>query len=145
MTESKLPGNATDVRSVSSQQELVDIPIPDISQIQIEDGQPVASLFSEKQQRFLINVLHASFRKQPFFATANVGLFYAVNSPPLVPDVMVSLGAKVAYDWSKKQNRSYFVWEVGKPPDIAIEIVCDREEYELSSKLADYGSLGVMV
>ncbi|NEQ28479.1 MAG: Uma2 family endonuclease, partial [Microcoleus sp. SIO2G3] len=46
-------------------------------------------------------------------------------------------------DWSKKQNRSYFVWELGKVPEVCIEIVSNREGNELGSKRNDYARIGV--
>lgn len=79
----------------------------------------------------------------PFLATANVGLFYAIKQPPLVPDVLLSLEVTVPEDWSQKQNPSYFVWQFGKPPEVAIEIVSNTVGNELDSKLRDYARAGV--
>jgi len=59
----------------------------------------------------------------PFIVAANVGVFFAVKQEPLVPDVFVSLGVQMPADWSQKRNRSYFVWEFGKVPEVVIEIV----------------------
>lgn len=42
-----------------------------------------------------------------------------------------------------KQNRSYFVWQFGKPPEVAIEIVSNTVGNELGSKLKDYARAGV--
>ncbi|MEM9906817.1 MAG: Uma2 family endonuclease, partial [Cyanobacteria bacterium P01_D01_bin.44] len=55
------------------------------------------------------------------------------------PDVFLSL----PMDWSKKENRSYFFWEFGKPFEVAIEIVSNREGSELDHKLLKYARLGV--
>lgn len=144
MTVSKLPANTTDVRLAPSRQQSENLPIIDISNIEIEDGQPVDNILSEKQQRLLVSILYASFWLKPFFATANVGLFYASGVPALVPDVMLSLGVEVPADWSQKKNRSYFVGEIGKLPELAIEIVSNREGKELDSKLSDYANAGVI-
>ena len=46
-------------------------------------------------------------------------------------------------DWSQKQNRSYFVWEFGKVPEVCIEIVSNRKGNELDSKKDDYARIGV--
>jgi hypothetical protein len=70
-------------------------------------------------------------------------VFYAIKQPPLVPDVFVSLDVEVAQDWTQKKNRTYFVWEFGKPPDIVIEIVSNREGNELGRKLQEYARMGV--
>mgnify|MGYP003328842205 FL=1 len=115
------------------------MPEPDISDVVIEDDTPVDSWISEKQQRLLTTSLYSSLpQDEPFVALANVGLFYAEKYPPLVPDVMVSFGVKVPEDWTLKKNRSYFTWNMGKTPDIAIEIVSNKVGNELSSKLIDY-------
>lgn len=118
---------------------------PDISQLVIEDGKPVDNLISEKQQRLLTEPLYSNsaLGDRPFLVAANVGVFYAVRQPPLVPDVFLSLDVTVPQDWSEKKNRTYFVWEFGKPPDVVIEIVSNREGNELGSKLTDYARIGV--
>ena len=61
-----------------------------------------------------------------------MGLFYKLKGDPLVPDAMLSLGVQCADDFSKKQNRSYFVWEFGKLPEVCIEIVSNQEGDELT-------------
>ncbi len=108
----------------------------DISHIVTEDETPVDNLIQEKLQRLLVQCLYHAFRsEQPFIAMADVGLFSALHGPPLVPDVMLSLGVEIAADWSQKRHRSYFIWEFGKPPDVVIEIVSNRKGQERDRKL----------
>jgi Uma2 family endonuclease len=119
---------------------------PDIEALVIEDDTPVDNLISEKQQRFLTGALYNTenpLGDRLFLAAANVGVFYAIKQPPLVPDVFVSLDVEVPQDWTQKKNRTYFVWEFGKPPDIVIEIVSNREGNELGHKLREYARMGV--
>ena len=105
----------------------------DINHLVTEDGTPVDNFQSEKQQRLLVEPLYSSWSPGlPFIAAANVGLFYALKQDPIVPDVMLSLGLEMPTDWSQKQNRSYFVWEFGKVPEVCIEIVSNREGGELT-------------
>ncbi|GAP96130.1 Uma2 family endonuclease [Leptolyngbya sp. NIES-2104] len=105
----------------------------DISHLTIEDDTPVDNIQSEKQQRLLVEPLYSSKPlPSPFLAAANVGLFYKLKGEPVVPDVMLSLGVQCADDFSKKQNRSYFVWEFGKLPEVCIEIVSNQEGDELT-------------
>ena len=105
----------------------------DISHLVTEDETPVDNFQSEKQQRLLVEPLYSSWSPEvPFIAAANVGLFYALKQDPIVPDVMLSLGLEMPTDWSQKQNRSYFVWEFGKVPEVCIEIVSNREGDELT-------------
>jgi Uma2 family endonuclease len=116
----------------------------DISQLVIEDDTPVDNFQFEKQQRFLVEPLYSSWTSNtPFIAAANVGVFYALKQDPIVPDAFLSLKVTMPVDWSQKQNRSYFVWEFGKVPDVCIEIVSNRKGQELDSKKDDYARIGV--
>ncbi len=100
---------------------------PDISHLVTEDDTPVDNLFSETQQRLLCDCLYSSWSRPDgsriFLVAANVGVFYAVHQPAIVPDVFLSLDVQAPQDWREKRNRTYFTWEFGKPPDVAIEIV----------------------
>ncbi len=119
--------------------EPVAIPIPDPNQFVTEDDTPVDSLLSEKQQRLLTSCLYSSLTsEEPFLAAANVGLYYATSQPAIVPDVMLSFGVEVPTGWEEKGNRCYFVWRLGKPPDVAIEIVSNKVGNELGNKLDIY-------
>lgn len=121
-----------------------DIAIPDISELEIEDEQPVDNFQSEKQQRLLVEPLYSSrVLASPFIAAANVGVFYSPKLDPVLPDAFVSLNVQMPTDWSQKQNRSYFVWEFGKTPEVAIEIVSNRKGKELGAKKDDYARIGV--
>ena len=116
----------------------------DISHIEIEDDTPVDNFQSAKQQRLLVEPLYASWSPGvPFIADANIGLFYGLKLDPIVPDAFLSLNVQMPADWSQKQNRSYLVWEFGKVPEVAIEIVSNRKGNELDSKKADYARIGI--
>jgi Uma2 family endonuclease len=119
----------------------------DIEQIVTEDDEPVDNLASEKQQRLLTEPLYSAPYQPPegelFLAAANVGVFYSPHQPPLVPDMFLSLDVQVADNWWEKKHRSYFVWEFGKSPDVAVEIVSNRKGKELDRKLRDYALIGV--
>ncbi|MFN7944955.1 MAG: Uma2 family endonuclease [Blastocatellia bacterium] len=128
-----------------------EIPVPDISHLVMEDDAPVDNIISEKQMRLLVEPLYSSWpgplnesgEPRPFAAFANVGLFFSLHEPPLVPDVMLSLDVSVPADFHEKQCRSYLFWEYGKAPDVAIEIVSDREGGEDDKKLRGYARVGV--
>jgi Uma2 family endonuclease len=119
-----------------------------------EDDMPVDNLFSEKQQRLLTEPLYSSWTPLPdpdnptqprsFLAAANVGIFPSLKQPPLVPDMFLSLDVRVPEDWHAKSGRSYFLWEFGKAPEVAVEIVSNRKGNELGSKLRDYARAGVI-
>jgi len=109
-----------------------------------EDDEPVDNIPSEKQQRLLAQSLYeASYLPEPFLVTANVGLFHEPAVPPIVPDVMVSLGVSTGDDPLKKENRSYFVWKEKKPPEVVVEIVSNKEGNETGSKFERYATIGV--
>ncbi len=121
-----------------------EIVAPDISHIVTEDDTSVDNFQSEKQQRLLVEPLYSSWSTDlSFIAAANVGLFYALKESPIVPDAFLSLEVEMPKDWSKKQNRSYFVWEFGKVPEVCIEIVSNKEGNEPGSKLSTYARIGV--
>jgi len=121
------------------------IPIPDISHLVTEDDTPVDNLIQEKLQRFLVECLYSSLKLGiPFLAAADLGLFYGLaEEHSLAPDVLLSLGVAVPEDWSEQRKRSYFVWEFGKPPDVAIEIVSNKKGGELDTKLEKYARVGI--
>ncbi|MHB1425161.1 MAG: Uma2 family endonuclease [Gemmataceae bacterium] len=119
--------------------------IPNVEDLVIEDGKPVDNLFVEKEYRLLTEPLYSSWSSPSgeFLALANVGLFYAHREPPLVPDVMLSLGVPASRDLTLKENRSYFTWIIGKPPDVVIQIVSDLRGGEETDKMVAYARIGV--
>ena len=124
-----------------------DYPHIDYDNIVTEDDTPVDSVFSEKQQRVLTESLHTSWsgpsEGRSFVAMANVGLFFALRRPPVVPDVLLSLNVSLPDDMRPKSSRSYFIWEYGKAPDVVIEVVSNREGGEDGEKLVKYAEIGV--
>ncbi len=117
---------------------------PNIDHIITEDGQPVDNVYSEKQQRLLTEPLYSSWHPgRMFVAMSNVGLFFAIKQSPYVPDMMLSMDVKTPEDLAPKENRSYFVWEYGKPPEVVIEVVSNKIGGEDTEKLAGYARLGI--
>lgn len=118
-----------------------------------EDDEPVDNLFSEKQQRLLTEPLYSCWTPplsedaetpatdaRPFLAAANVGVFFSLHQPPLVPDMFLSLDVQPGQEWNADECRSYFVWEFGKVPDAVVEIVSNREGNELNAKMRRYAN-----
>ncbi len=59
---------------------LPEIEKPDIRHIVTEDDAPVDNMFSEKQQRLLVEPLYSSWGiDRRFIAAANVGIFSAIE------------------------------------------------------------------
>jgi len=121
--------------------------LPNVDNLITEDDTPVDNLFSAKQQRLLVEPLYSSWagpgEDRPFLADSNVGVFYSVREPPLVPDAFLSLDVQAPADLWPKRNRSYFIWEYGKPPDVVVEIVSNLEGDEMGRKKRLYGRMGV--
>ncbi|MDB9528840.1 Uma2 family endonuclease [Oscillatoria sp. CS-180] len=128
----------------------------DIGHLVIEDDTPVDNFQSEQQQRLLVEPLYSSQAvPTPFLAAANVGLFYKLYGTPIVPDAMLSLGVQRPDAYAEKRDRSYFVWEFGKVPEVCIEIVSNQEGDEIilsprsqqkgksASKKERYAQIGV--
>ncbi len=113
-----------------------------------EDDTPVDNIPSEKQQRLLTEPLYSSWqgppgKHRPFLAAANIGIFSQTELPAIVPDVFLSLDVEVAQDWWLKKHRSYYIWDVGKPPDLVIEIVSNIIGNENGEKRKKYGWMRV--
>lgn len=120
---------------------------PQIDNLIIEDDTPVDNFFSAKLQRLLVEILYSSWvsfgMNRSFIADADIGIFSSVHRPPIVPDIFISLDVEVPQDFQEKKNRTYFVWEFGKSPDVVVEVVSNKKGNELGSKLRDYARLGV--
>ncbi|MCG6134119.1 MAG: Uma2 family endonuclease [Nostoc sp. LLA-1] len=115
-----------------------DFYIPDANQLITEDDTPVDNFASAKQQRLLVGSLYSSLQNQILLAEANVGIFYTDLQPAIVPDVFLSLDVQVPQNWWEKNNRCYMVWRFGKPPEVVLEIVSNKEGDELGKKLGIY-------
>ncbi|MEC4988681.1 MAG: Uma2 family endonuclease [Oscillatoria sp. PMC 1068.18] len=136
MLEQTYMSKVSEVSEVSEESE--EFYIPDAEKLVTEDDTPVDYLIV-KQQRLLVSSLYSSWRrKQSFFAAANVGIYYTDRKPAIVPDVFLSLNAQIPENWWEKQNRVYMVWRFGKPPEVAVEIVSNKEGKELEDKLRIY-------
>lgn len=120
---------------------------PDLSHLITEDDTPVDNLFSEMQQRLLVEPLNSSWAGGPerrkFLAAANVGIFSRTQNPPVVPDMFLSLDVERPDDLWTKENRSYLIWIYGKPPEVVIEIVSNLEGGEATKKLGIYARMKV--
>lgn len=115
---------------------------PSVDHIVTEDDTPVDNLFSAKLQGLLVQSLYLSYHPgDTFLADANVGIFRSPQLPAIVPDVFLSLDVTLAEDWYAKENRTYFVWQFGKSPDVVIEIVSNVKGGENSRKLREYARL----
>jgi Uma2 family endonuclease len=119
----------------------------DYNALVTEDHKPVDRIFVEKLYRLLTRSLYASWpgpgAGRPFLVLVNVGWFYQRNTPAVVPDCLLSLDVTCPENLQAKEGHSYYQWDMGKQPDVVIEIVSDRTGGEESSKKDLYARLGV--
>jgi Uma2 family endonuclease len=112
-----------------------------------EDHKPVDRNFLEKLYRLLTRPLYASWpgpgEGRPFLVLVNVGWFYQHKTPAVVPDCLLSVDVSCPPDLQIKQGHSYYQWDMGKQPDVIIEVVSDRTGGEESFKKNLYARLGV--
>ncbi len=120
---------------------------PSVDHLVTEDDTPVDGIYSEKQHRLLVQSLYGSWtppgEDKSFVAMTNVGLFFAIDQPPLVPDFLLSLGVRFPKNIREKKYRSYFVWVYGKAPELVLEVVSNKEGGELEKKLPLYAQMGI--
>lgn len=120
---------------------------PDVSQIITEDDAPVDNFGSEKQQRLGTETLYTSWKgldgRAKFLAAANVGLFRSPDLPPIVPDIFLSLDVTAPDNWWEKRQRTYFVWQFGKVPEVVVEIVSNRKGNEDDDKMREYAKMRI--
>ena len=118
---------------------------PNVDHLITEDDTPLDNLFVAKQQRLLVEAIYGSqlFGERSFIADSNVGVFSSIHKGAIVPDVFLSLDVHLPPNYRDKRYRSYYIWEYGKAPDVAIEIISDLRGEELGAKMAEYARMGV--
>lgn len=101
----------------------------------------VSNTYLLRQQRLLIDSLYGSYTPpdgQPFLATANVWIYYAVTRPPFIPDFFLCLNTDAPELDGSKEHRSFFFWVHGTLPELVLEIVSDTDGGEEDSKRRAY-------
>jgi Uma2 family endonuclease len=118
---------------------------PNVEHLLTEDDTPVDNIYSEKQQRLLIDTLQTAspFGERRFVASTNVGLYYGLHIPAIVPDMLLSMDLDYPPDIWEKRHRVYMIWELGKSPDVVVEIVSNTVGNEKGKKFDVYARAGV--
>lgn len=136
-----------------SQNALIELPYDFdevVENLVTEDDEPVENLISEKQMRLLVEPLYTSWKPltdeetpRNFLAATDVGIFITPYQSPIVPDMLLSLDIEPRENFFEKKNRSYFVWEFGKVPEVAVEIVSNKKGEEVDGKMNRYAKMAV--
>lgn len=123
----------------------VEVETPIIEHLVTEDDTPVDNIYSEKQQRLLIDPLHVNeWTNREFLASSNVAIYYVMTKQAVVPHMFLSFNVKAPEEWFEKKNRSYFMWEIGKPPEMVVEIISNKTGKEADEKMKIYAQLGIL-
>jgi Uma2 family endonuclease len=119
---------------------------PNVEHLLTEDDTPVDNIFSEKQQRLLVDTLQTTkpFGDRPYVASTNVGLYYGVHLPAVVPDMLLSMDISYPPDVWEKRHRVYMIWELGKAPEVVVEVVSNTVGNEKGKKFDIYAKIGVL-
>lgn len=120
---------------------------PNIDHLIFEDGISAESPYAERQMRLWIDPLYISWQgvegDRQFAAMSNVGLFHEPKQTQVVPDGMLSTGVVLLTDQGGREHLSYLMWEYGKSPDVALELVSDKRGGELDWKKERYARIHV--
>ena len=112
-----------------------------------EDNKPVDRILIEKLHRLLTEPLYTNWPgpgdERTFLVLADVGWFYQLKTPAVAPDCLLSLDVTLPENLRTKRGHSYYQWDMGKQPDVIVEIVSDRTGGEETFKKGLYARLGV--
>ena len=121
--------------------------LPNEEALVTEHDAMLNNLFCAKQQRLLVESLYSSWagpgEGRSFLVEANLGVFYSVHRPPMVPSVVLSVDTRPPEDLWARAKHAYFMWEYGRPPQLVIEIVSRRQSPQGEQKLPNYARMGV--
>ncbi len=116
---------------------------PNIDHVVIDESEPVANVYCEKQPRLLTEPLFTNWHPgREFVAMADVGVFHDPKAAHRIPDVLLAMEVSQG-PLRGKLNLSYFIWHRGKVPDVIIEIVSQYRGGEDTHRKAHYQFLQV--
>ena len=92
--------------------------IPDVTDIVIDDGEPVDGMITEKQMRLLTEPLYSAWTGledgRPFLASSNVGIFAQARNPALVPETSNQWTAGIIWEPAPGVSIGLDYWNIHK-------------------------------
>jgi hypothetical protein len=122
-------------------------PLVPMEELITDKEEPVDSRYYDIFRRMMPDALRASWAGpgpgRTFACMTDVGLFPDSRQTVLSPDVMMGVDVPIPKELRRKENRSWFVWVMGKVPDVVIEAVSNRRGGESTYKLKRYAKMGI--
>ncbi len=118
--------------------------LPSSAELPDSDDTPVDNELQILIPNLLLAILAAIWQsRDDWFFGINMGIYYTVNQPAIVPDAFLSLGVERFV--GENGRSSYVFWEEdGIPPILALEIVSQTYNGEYEQKKIDYAELGIL-
>lgn len=118
--------------------------LPSSEELPDSDDTPVDNELQILIPTLLLAILAAIWEnREDWFFGINMGLYYTVHQPAIVPDGFLSLGVERFV--GENGRSSYVLWEEdGIPPILALEIVSKTYNDEYEEKKTDYAELGIL-
>lgn len=118
--------------------------LPSSEELLDSDDTPVDNELQILIPSLLLTTLATIWKtRDDWFFGINMGLYYSVNEPAIVPDGFLSLGVERFV--GENGRLSYVLWEEdGIPPILALEIIFKTYNSEYEQKKAVYAELGIL-
>ena len=120
--------------------------LPTAEDLPCSDETPVDSEIQERIPSLLHFILAELFAdRSDWFFGIDMGIYYAPDTPPVVPDGFLSIGVESIKEDNENLRSSYVLWEEqGITPQLVIEIVSKHYRGEYNTKKDLYEQLGVL-
>jgi Uma2 family endonuclease len=113
-------------------------PLPTEDELPYDDGEPLESARHRQQMELLLDALHQWLDAHPdAYAAGNMFVHFwderGQRRDFRGPDFFLALGT------SRRERKSWVVWQEGKPPDVVIELLSESTaKYDKTAKKAFY-------
>ncbi len=118
--------------------------LPSAAELPDSDDTPVDNELQNRVPNLLDSILRLIWQERTdWFFGVDMGIYYAPDKPPIVPDGFLSLGVERFV--FQNGRPSYVLWEEdGIMPSLALEVVSEHYRGEYDQKKRDYAQLGIL-